>query len=105
MVEMYLHPEIEVMWAQAEQGYSPEQQPLQANLEAVTAAKKLLNDVHVTEESALKHQVLYRPIAISWLSCCMCMPVQLSLAESSPSICWHSSYIAATPRHLLHAGS
>lgn len=57
MVELYLHPEIEVMWAQAEQGYSPEQQPLRANTEAVQAAQKLLNDVRFTEESALQHKV------------------------------------------------
>ena len=56
MVEMYLHPEIEVMWAQAEQSLASDQQPLQANLEAVAAAQKLLHDVHVTEDSALQHK-------------------------------------------------
>ncbi|DBB04932.1 TPA: hypothetical protein ACH3X3_010212 [Trebouxia sp. C0006] len=58
MVEMYLHPEIEVMWAQAEQGLGPDQQPLQANLEAVAAAQKFLNDVHVTDNFAVQHKVL-----------------------------------------------
>lgn len=56
MVEMYLHPEIEVMWAQAEQSLASDQQPLQANLEAVAAAQKLLQDVHVTEDTALQHK-------------------------------------------------
>ena len=57
MVEMYLYPEVEILWAQAEQGYSPEQQPQEANLEAVTAAQKLLSDAHVTDECALQHKV------------------------------------------------
>lgn len=57
MVEMYLYPEVEFLWAQAEQGYSPEQQPLQANMEAVAAAQKLLSDAHVTDKNALQHQV------------------------------------------------
>lgn len=57
MVEMYLYPEIEVLWAQAEQGYGPGQQPPQANTEAVAAAQKLLNDLHVTSENALQHKV------------------------------------------------
>ena len=56
MVEMYLHPEIEVMWAQAEQSLASDQQPLQANLEAVAAAQKLLQDAHVTEDTALQHK-------------------------------------------------
>ncbi|KAA6420554.1 MAG: tetratricopeptide repeat 21B [Trebouxia sp. A1-2] len=56
MVEMYLHPEIEVMWAQAEQGLGLDQQPLQANLEAVAAAQKLLDDVHVTDNFAVQHK-------------------------------------------------
>ena len=57
MAEIYLYPEIEVLWAQAEQGQSPDQQPLEANMEAVAAAKKLLSDVHVTDEIALQHKV------------------------------------------------
>lgn len=57
MVEMYLYPEVEILWAQAEQGRSPDQQPLEANLEAVTAAQKLLSDAHVTGECALQHKV------------------------------------------------
>lgn len=57
MVEMYLYPEVEILWAQAEQGFSPDQQPLEANLEAVTAAQKLLNDAHVTSECALQYKV------------------------------------------------
>ena len=57
MAEMYLYPEIEVMWAQAEQGHSPDQQLLQANMEAVVAAKKLLSDVHMTDKIALQHKV------------------------------------------------
>ena len=55
MVEMYLDPEIEVMWAQAGQG-TP-QPALDPNLEAVHAAQTLLLDVQVTEGIALQHQV------------------------------------------------
>ena len=66
MVEMYLHPEIEVMWAQAEQGLGPDQQPLQANLEAVAAAQRLLNDVHVTDDFAVQHKASQRFVCL-WL--------------------------------------
>ena len=66
MVEMYLYPEMEILWAQAEQGRSPDQQqPLEANLEAVTAAQKLLSDAHVTDESALQHKVNQSILSIS----------------------------------------
>lgn len=55
MAEMYLDPEIEVMWAQAGQGIP--QPALQPNLEAVHAAQTLLAAVSVTEDIALRHQV------------------------------------------------
>ena len=68
MAEIYLYPEIELLWAQAEQGYSPGQLPLQANLEAVAAAQKLLSDVHITEDIAVQHKVgVYH--ALSWACC------------------------------------
>ena len=65
MVEMYLYPEMEVLWAQAEQGNSPDQQPLQANMEAVAAAQKLLSDAHVTDKFALQHQVSWCPLPLA----------------------------------------
>ena len=55
MIEMYLDPEIEVMWAQTGQGIA--QAALQPNLEAVHAAQTLLQDILVTEDVALRHQV------------------------------------------------
>lgn len=55
MVEMYLDPEIEVVWAQAGQGTA--QPALEPNVEAVHAAQTLLLDVQVTEGIALQHQV------------------------------------------------
>lgn len=67
MVEMYLYPEMEVLWAQAEQGKGPDQQPLQANMEAVAAAQKLLSDTHVTEKYALQHQVSWYPLPLTIL--------------------------------------
>lgn len=75
MVEMYLHPEIEVMWAQAEQGLGLDQQPLQANLEAVAAAQKLLDDVHVTDNFAVQHKVSHRFV---------CMYLQAAIHK----LCW-----------------
>ena len=73
MVEMYLYPELEMLWAQAEQG---EQKPLQASVEAVTAAQKLLNDVHVTNQNMLQHQVLPGVIHINYdaAKCAECSP-------------------------------
>lgn len=68
MVEMYLEPEIEVMWAQAGQGSA--QQPLQTNLEAVHAAQKLLHDVHVTDSIAQRHQVWPCPDQLSQSRAC-----------------------------------
>lgn len=56
MIEMYLDPEIEVMWTQAGQGDS--QPALQPNLEAVQAAQTLLLDIHVQEDIVMRHQVL-----------------------------------------------
>lgn len=75
MVEMYLHPEIEVMWAQAEQGLGPDQQPLQANLEAVAAALKLLNDVHITDDFAVQHKASQRFV-------CLCLQAAIQ------KFCW-----------------
>lgn len=72
MIEMYLDPEIEVMWAQTGQGIA--QSALQPNLEAVHAAQTLLQDVHVTEDVALRHQVhlpllLPDTVVIGLMSC------------------------------------
>ncbi len=75
MVEMYLHPEIEVMWAQAEQGLGPDQQPLQANLETVAAALKLLNDVHITDDFAVQHKASQRFV-------CLCLQAAIQ------KFCW-----------------
>ena len=69
MAEIYLYPEIEVLWAQAEQGNSPSEQPLQANLEAIAAAQRLLSDVHVTEAVAIQHKVITAFLLIQIEAC------------------------------------
>ena len=52
MVKVYLHPEIEAMWAD-----SGSAGPRTPNADAAAAAQKLLADVRVTEGTAAQHQV------------------------------------------------
>ena len=106
MVEMYLYPEIEMLWAQAEQGYSPDHQPLQANMEAVNAAQKLLGDVHVSDDNMLQHKVCpgYQvlkynlPSTLNWMAsmtpegactmpdCCLCCFAHIVLAHKPAKV-------------------
>ncbi|KAK9829513.1 hypothetical protein WJX72_006291 [[Myrmecia] bisecta] len=53
MVDIYLQPEIEAMWA--EEGSGAKAGP---NAEAIEAAKRLLREVRVTDRLATRHQVL-----------------------------------------------
>ena len=52
MVKVYLHPEIEAMWAD-----SGSAGPRTPNADAAAAAQKLLADVRITDRTATRHQV------------------------------------------------
>ena len=52
MVKIYLHPEIEAMWAD-----SGSAGPRAPNADAAAAAQKLLADVRITDGTATQHQV------------------------------------------------
>ena len=52
MVKIYLHPEIEAMWAD-----SGSAGPRTPTADAAAAAQKLLADVRVTDRTATQHQV------------------------------------------------
>lgn len=53
-MEIYLHPEIEVMWSDSTD--ADQQTPL-PNLVAVATAKQLLDDVRVSPSVATRHTV------------------------------------------------
>ena len=52
MVKIYLHPEIEAMWADSGSAGPPT-----PNADAAAAAQKLLADVRIAEGTATQHQV------------------------------------------------